>query len=371
MSETAQEIRNLRARLEAMTAARDELGYRVVVAESLLTDEQLQQVGSQMDRFRWERDVPEFQGRWAQGRPAGAARIVPAPGTQDTTTEEDEMTQFGLTIKAVEDVEDGGESMSPPRLVAGSFVDLDVTDEDGISVWSAYLPVQAPTVDPADITRAALEVAGFSEIEIADEWMPGNVMSELGSPIYTTGTLSRGPTARAEDAALIVPAPGTQDTTTEEDDTSDTQTQTVGWRLTPATGSAFIACDGCASVYWRFDGSIARSTEPVGRDEEPEELDAQALTAADLEPGTTCDVCDGGHEVTAWTGEQWLSSVDGPTVRDAESGEALRKARPEEIIASAAAPEGVISIDADGDLVDEGSWDAQQPGCRRVRVAAP
>ena len=57
--ETAQEIRNLQARLRGMTDARDELRHRVVFAESLLTDEQCQQVQSHMDRFRWERDVSE------------------------------------------------------------------------------------------------------------------------------------------------------------------------------------------------------------------------------------------------------------------------------------------------------------------------
>ncbi len=150
----------------------------------------------------------------------------------------------------------------------------------------------------------------------------------------------------------------------------DTQAQAVGWLLTPANGNAFITCDGCASAYWRIANGIAHSTEPVGRDEEPEELDAQELNAADLEPGTTCDVCDGGHETTAWTGKQWLSSVDMTVLLDVESGDTLRRARPEEIIGSAAAPQGIILIDADGDLVSEGEWGARQPGCRRVHVVA-
>ncbi len=151
----------------------------------------------------------------------------------------------------------------------------------------------------------------------------------------------------------------------------DAPRQTMGWRLTPVTGAEFIACDGCASAYWRFSNGTATSTEPVESDEEPEVLDAQALTAADLEPGTRCDVCASGHEVTVWTGGQWLSSVDLVMLFDVESGDTLRKARPEEIIASAAAPQGIISIDADGDLVSEGEWGAQQLGSRRVRVAAP
>ena len=100
-------------------------------------------------------------------------------------------TLFDLSIKAVEDVEEDGESMSPPQLAAGSFVEVDVTDEDGISVWSCYILLPAPATDPADISRAVLEAAGFSEIKIADEWLPGNVTNELGSPIHITGTLAR------------------------------------------------------------------------------------------------------------------------------------------------------------------------------------
>jgi hypothetical protein len=101
------------------------------------------------------------------------------------------MPKYDLTIKALEDVQPSGESMSPPRMVAGSFIYLDVADEDGTSIWSDCVAVQDPMADPEDIARAALETAGFGEIEIADEWSPVDTSERAGSSVSTTGTVTR------------------------------------------------------------------------------------------------------------------------------------------------------------------------------------
>lgn len=54
---------------------------------------------------------------------------------------------------------------------------------------------------------------------------------------------------------------------------------------------------------------------------------------------------------------------------DADTAERIGQATSEQTEASlAAGPEGIITIDADGDVVEPGSWAAQQDGARRVYV---
>jgi hypothetical protein len=59
-----------------------------------------------------------------------------------------------------------------------------------------------------------------------------------------------------------------------------------------------------------------------------------------------------------------------PQLRTADTDEVIGEATPAQIEASLAAGDtGIILIDADGDVIDDGTWAAQQPGVRRVWVA--
>lgn len=54
----------------------------------------------------------------------------------------------------------------------------------------------------------------------------------------------------------------------------------------------------------------------------------------------------------------------------ADTGQWLGEATDAQVAASVAAkPDGIILIDADGDVVIDGTWAAQQPGVRKVHVA--
>lgn len=58
------------------------------------------------------------------------------------------------------------------------------------------------------------------------------------------------------------------------------------------------------------------------------------------------------------------------TLHDYLTGERLGTATPAQVEASLAADdEGVIMIDADGNVITPGTWAAQQPGTRSVYVA--
>ena len=55
---------------------------------------------------------------------------------------------------------------------------------------------------------------------------------------------------------------------------------------------------------------------------------------------------------------------------DAETAERIGNATDAQVAASVAAkPDGIILIDADGDVVINGTWAAQQPGVRKAYVA--
>lgn len=69
------------------------------------------------------------------------------------------------------------------------------------------------------------------------------------------------------------------------------------------------------------------------------------------------DATQGSESPDAWHGH----------IYDAETGEQLGEVTAAQGKASAAAgPEGFILIDADGDVVEAGSWAAQQAGVRKV-----
>lgn len=53
---------------------------------------------------------------------------------------------------------------------------------------------------------------------------------------------------------------------------------------------------------------------------------------------------------------------------DGETNETIGRATAEQIEASFATDAGWILVNADGDLVADGSWDAQQPGIRKAYV---
>ncbi len=103
------------------------------------------------------------------------------------------------------------------------------------------------------------------------------------------------------------------------------------------------ACDACYQAY---------------NDEET----GLPVAAEDLEPGTECTVCEGAGNTTVWTGEEWLSSLDRPMLREADTGDVIGRATAEQIIASAAAgPQGFF-------LIDEDEEPSEQFGTRRVYV---
>ena len=59
--------------------------------------------------------------------------------------------------------------------------------------------------------------------------------------------------------------------------------------------------------------------------------------------------------------------IDGE-LRDGDTDASIRPATAAEIVQSLATAEGGILIDADGDVVQDGTWAAQQPGVRKVYV---
>lgn len=66
----------------------------------------------------------------------------------------------------------------------------------------------------------------------------------------------------------------------------------------------------------------------------------------------------------------WVLAEDRATLYDFETGEPIGPATTFQTAASfMAGPEGHILIDADGDVVEPGTWAAQQPGTRKVYVA--
>jgi hypothetical protein len=82
-----------------------------------------------------------------------------------------------------------------------------------------------------------------------------------------------------------------------------------------------------------------------------------------------------GGDLHAITDEAFFAIVasattTGADLMDADTGDKIGAATPAQIEASLAAGDtGIILIDADGDVVDDGTWAAQQPGVRRVWVA--
>jgi len=58
----------------------------------------------------------------------------------------------------------------------------------------------------------------------------------------------------------------------------------------------------------------------------------------------------------------------GAELRDSDTDEAIWSATPAQWWASQATVEGYIVVDADGSVVTDGTWDAQQPGVRKCYV---
>ena len=92
-------------------------------------------------------------------------------------------TTLDLMITAIELTREDGESYDPARLALGSFIGIDVTDENGLTVWGDVIEVTDELTDPEEIAVERLERAGFAvEGEIGPEWMPGS-----NGEAYTTG----------------------------------------------------------------------------------------------------------------------------------------------------------------------------------------
>lgn len=76
--------------------------------------------------------------------------------------------------------------------------------------------------------------------------------------------------------------------------------------------------------------------------------------------------------LAAWwrdNAERLIEQQPAWTLHDSDTGEMLGPATNAQVDASLAELDGHILIDADGDVVLEGTWPAQQPGVRRVYVA--
>lgn len=89
------------------------------------------------------------------------------------------------------------------------------------------------------------------------------------------------------------------------------------------------------------------------------------------------------REHGAWVGWDWFGQLvvapltggsDAPTLCDYESGETIGPASPAQIAAGQAQIAkgdytGAFLVDSDGDVIPDGSWDAQQDGVRSVWVS--
>lgn len=72
-------------------------------------------------------------------------------------------------------------------------------------------------------------------------------------------------------------------------------------------------------------------------------------------------------EIATTTEEHTMTTTTTHDLYDYDTSERIGTATPEQIAACDAAGEaGAILIDADGDVIAQGSWDAQQPGVRTV-----
>ena len=65
-----------------------------------------------------------------------------------------------------------------------------------------------------------------------------------------------------------------------------------------------------------------------------------------------------------------MTTSTNPTLFNADTTDEIGPATAAQIEASLAAGDtGLILIDADGNVIHEGSWEAQQPGARKAYVA--
>lgn len=101
------------------------------------------------------------------------------------------------------------------------------------------------------------------------------------------------------------------------------------------------------------------------------EAAVDAILAGGVKPNTNDDTITDEVDALAFA----AVTTDGPwwvtgTLMDAETDELIGPATPAQIEASLAAGDtGMILIDADGDVIEQSSWDADQPGVRTVWVA--
>ncbi len=86
-----------------------------------------------------------------------------------TTTE-----QYALTIYAREDVDfTGAERHTPPCLVVGSYLTIDLMDDDGITIWYNCVEVTESNAATADALVAELLAAsGYALTDDAIAWTP-------------------------------------------------------------------------------------------------------------------------------------------------------------------------------------------------------
>lgn len=148
-----------------------------------------------------------------------------------------------------------------------------------------------------------------------------------------------------------------------------------GWEYestSTGTRETVIACDGCAENWCISpDESVDEGYRAHLSDDDDDEPTTWACSPRyDLEPGETCRVCEEGSYRTVWTGHDWLSTSTPAHLYAADTAELIEIATPAQVEASALAGEtGIILVDADGEPIAESSWDAQQPGVRKVYAA--
>lgn len=95
-----------------------------------------------------------------------------------------------------------------------------------------------------------------------------------------------------------------------------------------------------------------------------------AILRDEVQPDPECDGDDLARLVSGVItsdGPWWVTEA---RLCDASTAEVIGVATQEQVDASLAAGEtGIILIDADGDVVEQGSWGARQPGVRSVYVS--
>jgi hypothetical protein len=128
----------------------------------------------------------------------------------------------------------------------------------------------------------------------------------------------------------------------------------------------FKGITGCDRVIWVDEGGLAAGGTAVG---------GSLSTSPCWRVGLPAWLVD--HSAVSWFTNHMTSHLpygESPDkivaeLHDSETNEVLGDATNEQITHSLSTVEGHILVDADGNVVQPGTWAAQQPGVRKVYVA--